>query len=126
MKPDLENPPKLILRQPHYQKIPTKHQKNTNKKLQKNTPLASLAWGHDPLDFGAIVDHGSLLESLQFDLSSSLSLPFPSPCLWEEKEKKKEKKERRPWEKREGRKKKMKMKRKVKGGGGMKKKERRK
>jgi hypothetical protein len=36
MKSDPEHPPKLIFRQPHYQKIPTKHQKIFNK-IPKNT-----------------------------------------------------------------------------------------
>jgi hypothetical protein len=61
-----------------------RRKKKTNlKKRQKNTPLTSPAWGHDPPDSGAVVDHGSLSELLHFSQS-----PFPSPCLREEKGKK--------------------------------------
>jgi hypothetical protein len=41
--------------------------------------------GGDPKDSSVVVDHGSISESLQFSISSSLGLPLPSPSLCEKK-----------------------------------------
>jgi len=63
--------------------------------------LASPTSGHDPPNSGAVVDHGSLSESLQFSQS-----PFPSPCLCEKKKKRVDKKERHLCKGKRGRRKK--------------------
>jgi hypothetical protein len=71
-----------------------KKKKKKKKKTWKYTPLASPTSSHDPPGSGAVVDHGSLSESLHFFLSSSLGLPFHLPVSVKKMVKKKRKKER--------------------------------